>query len=1769
MKKKTVRALAGVCAAVLVATSMPSVAYEAQAADGPMTQTDATDLRLWYKNPANINQYYDGWQKASLPIGNSAIGGSVFGGITRERIQLNEKSLWSGGPAEGRDYKGGNLDDERHGNNGQTLKKVQELYLAGKDTEAKNLANSHLVGVSDDAGTQGYGYYLSYGNMYLDFKGISSERDVQNYTRDLDLRTAIAGVDYDKNGTHFSRENFVSYPDNVLVTHITAEGGNEKINVDVKVEADNVKGGGSNQQNEGFRRTSKTTVSDGMISLEGQLNDNQLMFVSHSKVIADGQVVDGSDKVTVSNASEVTIITSIGTNYKDEYPEYRTDDTKESLSTRIKKYVTDAEEKTYAKVKEDHIADYSKIFSRVELNLGQGATTKTTAELLSAYNNKSATPEERRYLETLLFQYGRFLTIESSRETPKNADGTPDLTRETLPANLQGIWAGANTSPWHSDYHANVNLQMNYWPTYSTNMAECAQPLIKFVDELREPGRVTAKAYAGVESAEGEENGFMAHTQINPYGWTCPGWSFSWGWSPAGVPWIIQNCWAYYEYTGDVEYLRENIYPMMKEAAKLYDQMMVKVDGKWVSSPAYSPEHGPITNGNTYEQTLIWQLYTDALKAAEIVGETDTKLLEGWKDKLANLKGPIEVGDSGQIKEWYIEGELNKDQSGNTISGSQGYNHRHISHMLGLFPGDLITSDNPEWFAAAKVSMQNRTDNSTGWGMAQRINSWARLGEGNKALEIIKNQFRGGIYQNLFDYHEGGQGGLFQIDGNFGYTSGVAEMLLQSNAGYLNLLPALPDDWATGNVDGLVGQGNFEVDMDWANGKLTGAEITSRNGNEAVVQYDNIALATVVKVTEAGEEVVDVTPVKANRISFKTEAGATYRIKNLSDAAAKAPAPGNVKAIRNSATEVALTWDAVDVATVAEANETSNVTYNVYRQVEDGDQMCVETGLKETSYTDTVAHEILGKLQYRVAAVIDGVETELSDPVSPVTAQRAGKIDNADERIKYVGQWGNWTQDKGVNYMDSIHYLDYPTGNETVTLEFEGTGIKVITCTNADRGKFEVFIDGKSQEVCDTYSASTVRQKEIFVKDDLELGKHTLVIKVLNQKNPASTRTKIELDAFEILDNTVAQPTGVTVVSETGMKVVSKAENNTLQLRADVAPADAKNKAVSWSTSSANIATVDANGLVTFTGTNGDVTITATSKADATKSGSIQLTCAIKEDAQSIVKETVEDGFKTTGNVGNKNEAINYVGTWNNWAGEADRHSPGNGKGTKTETTHTWSGEAPYFTYTFTGTEVEVIVQKHPDFASAKVYIDNELKDTYSYETSVSTGADQQTLCHIKDLKNAPHTIKVEAVPRAGKKQINLDCLKIYGPNDSTSVDKSALQEAIEKGAALKEVEYDSAKWETFKNAYDAAVETMNNAQATEQDVKAKADALNAAIAGLGEPKKLEVSKDAKGKAILVEKTRVALVWDAVEGATSYKVTDTENGIEEVVKGRNVTLDNLTPGTTYNFKVYALNSKDVSSENAIAIDNVQTVSEDSTIGIKEVSKTYTDKGDVKLTWTLKEGAELSSYDVYVNGPLKGNTKETSYTLAKEDLEKDTTYVIKIVAKNKNGGNLLPVQFSFKYNYKEKAKLVAVENPKPIEVEYGTAFKDLKLPKTVKVTLEGNMNGTLEVQWSDKGYDGSVAGEKILTGEVVLGKDMENPNQLEAQISVTVKTKPVDPDKPTTPEQPSNPDKPETGKPESNKNQAVQTGDATPISMMVMMMLASIGAAMVVSRKKDK
>lgn len=1694
-RKMKWRVLAGACAAAMVMTSLPFMATQVSAEPGTVEQqTGGNDLKLWYSGPADITSYYQGWQERSLPIGNGAIGGSVFGGITRERIQLNEKSLWSGGPSESRpNYNGGNREDK--GNNGATMLSIHNYFANGQDNAAVSLAKSNLVGVSDDNGANGYGYYLSFGNMYIDFKNISSNSDVSNYTRDLDLNTAIAGVNYNKGDTRYSRENFTSYPDNVIVTHITADGS-EKISLDVSVEPDNTSGGAVNSIGDSaYKRDWNTTVSGGLISVNGQLKDNQMKFTSQTQVITDnaGTVTDGNGKVSVSGASEVTIITSMGTDYKDEYPSYRTGESADDLANRVKWYVDQAAAKSYGELKANHVGDYQNIFNRVDLDLGQTLSTKTTEALLNAYKAGSASEAERRQLEVMLFQYGRFMTIESSRETRTDGNG---YVRETLPSNLQGLWVGANNSPWHADYHMNVNLQMNYWPTYTTNMAECAQPLIDYIDALRAPGRVTAAVYAGVSSAEGEENGFMAHTQNNPFGWTCPGWDFSWGWSPAAVPWILQNCWSYYEYTGDTAYLRDNIYPMMKEEAKLYDQMLVRgKDGKLVSSPAFSSEHGPVTNGNTYEQSLIWQLYEDTIKAAEVLG-TDGDLVARWKANQADLKGPIEIGDSGQIKEWYTETTVN--------SMGDGYGHRHMSHMLGLYPGDLITEDNAEWFAASKVSMQNRTDVSTGWGMAQRINSWARLGDGNKALQLIKNLFNNGIYANLFDYHEPR---YFQIDGNFGYTSGVAEMLLQSHAGYINLLPALPDEWANGSVRGLLAQGNFEVSMDWADKEITTATILSKNGGDAVVQTKNASLATVV---DGDGNVVDVTPVKENRISFATEAGKKYIVKDITPSVEVA-APTGLKALRAGAENVDLSWNAVT------AEEGSNVTYNVYRQVANGDVICIEAGQAGTSFTDTTAFQELGTMKYQVSVAVNGNESEKSVAVTVTEPVGAGKIDNADERIAYTGEWGNWTQDKNVNYMDTIQYLNSPKGGETVTLTFKGTGIKVIGCTNKDRGKIEVFIDGESQGVVDTYSGSTVRQVEYFSKADLASGIHTIQLKVLNEKQDASSGTKIELDAFEILDGTLVTPTGVTVSSKSGVTTVAKADS-TLQLNATVTPDEATDKTVTWSTSDDSIATVDAEGLVTFFSKNGTVIVTATSKADASLGGTIELKVAIKQDVADV-ETIVEDGtVPESGDTGTINGDITWEGAWSNWAGERDKHHGG----TKTESGNNADAVGSYFEYTFNGTGVEVYSQKHAQFASFNIFIDNEDMGNHSLEGS-SSGENQQLVFEKKDLANGEHTVKCMAAERDGKYQVNLDYLKIFSPGEGVQVDKSELQESIEACAAFAESEFDAAVWSAFRAAYDAAVGAMNDDTAEQEDVKVKKEALDAAIAQLGTPK-VPVVEAQTGSAVLIESTKIMLRWDAVPGAVQYKVVDEERGIEKlvlatvdipedptsiemIVSGTTAILENLTPGTTYNFKVYALNSKNEASEKAIEIGEVTTLASGSAAGeIASITKKVVARGSVKLAWTLKEGSSFASYDIYVNGERKGNTAETEFTL--DNLE-DGTYVVKIVARTAAGQPVLPKQFSFTLvdgGAGEMTKnVISVTNPEGITVEEGTAFATLGLPETVTVTVTGNLNADVAVTWGEGKYQ-TTPGTYTLEGILTMGENMANPDSLKASVQVTVTRK---------------------------------------------------------------
>lgn len=1052
MRIKTItKMFSAVLSAAMLVTSVPSalLAEPAAPAETDQTVTEGNPLRLWYNTAATD------WQQHTLPIGNGDIGANIYGGIASEHLTFNEKTLWTGGPSDSRpNYIGGNLESK--GNNGEAVKEIQQLFADGNSTQASSKCDQNLVG-----GQEGYGAYQAWGDIYFDYQDVT-DNAAQEYVRDLDLETALSTVSFQENDTLYTREFFVSNPDNVMAAKLAAEGS-RKLNLNVRFTS----------------KQGATAVASGdTLVVAGSVSDNQLKYDSVLRVVNNGGTVTASGaQLQVRDAESITVYVSAATDYKNDYPVYRTGETAEALHTRVAEDVDAAVQKGYDAIKEDHIADYRALFTRMSLDLGAAVSAKPTNELLAAYNNKTASEVERRQLETMLFQYGRYLTISSSRENSQ------------LPSNLQGVWNNVNNPQWASDYHMNVNLQMNYWPTYVTNLAECAKPLISYVDSLREPGRVTAEIYAGIKSEEGEENGFMAHTQNTPFGWTCPGWAFSWGWSPAAVPWILQNCWEYYDFTRDAEYLADNIYPMMKEEAVLYDKMLIDDgEGKLVSSPSYSPEHGPYTSGNTYEQSLIWQLYEDVIEAAEIVGEEDTEKVNKWKSNQKNLKGPIEIGSDGQVKEWYTETTLGS-------VGGEGYGHRHLSHMLGLFPGDLISVETPEWLEAANVSMNNRTDESTGWGMGQRINTWARLGNGNKAYKLITDLFKGGIYANLWDTHP-----PFQIDGNFGYTAGVAEMLIQSNVGYINLLPALPDVWPEGEANGLMARGNFEIDMKWSKGQVDTVTLTSNKGNEAVIQYNNVIMA---EVTDEDGNPVEFKKLKNNKISFDTETGKTYTISGLPE---KEEAPSNLRILNKAKDTVTLAWDAA-------ASE--GMTYNVYRKTDSGVITQIASGITDTSYTDAEAYDILGIITYQVTAGSGMTESVMSDSVRRFIGTEV--LDDQDTDIQYTGAWENWNREGENNYNDTIKFLQSPNGGETASLTFEGTGIEVIVCKNSDRGKLEITIDGVSCGEVDTYASPTERQSVAFSKKDLAQGEHTIVIKATNTKNASSSGTKIEMDAIRVI----------------------------------------------------------------------------------------------------------------------------------------------------------------------------------------------------------------------------------------------------------------------------------------------------------------------------------------------------------------------------------------------------------------------------------------------------------------------------------------------------------------------------------------------------------------------------------------------------------------------------------------------------------------------------
>ncbi len=731
---------------------------------------------IYFDHEGDLNR----WEQTCLPIGNGYLGASMFGGIRTERIVINEKSLWAGGPCENRPhYNGGNKTDRY-----QYVKQVQEALRNGNYDEVLKLL-PELTGDGD------FGTYLLLCDLVFEFD--LPDGDVINYRRSLDLDTAVYTCEFILDGVKYVREAFASYPARVLTFRFTSS---EKGKLGFKMHVD--------------KQHPCTIQADGeLMCYRGTIADNGMRFDSRALLKTDGMAVANHGNLVVENATEAILYMTAATDYEMKYPTYRSGIDPETITIPV---VQAASMLGWDALYYEHIKDYKELFDRVSLSLNKKRVDLPADKLLEAYRNGDRAAMNT--LEMLYFNYSRYLLISSSREG-------------ALPANLQGVWNESNTPPWCCDYHINVNLQMNYWGAYNTNMAETVPPLVDFLESLRAPGRVTAEEYYNIATDEAHpENGWTAHTQCSPFGWTAPGWDFYWGWSTAAVAWLMQNIWEHYEFTLDKEYLRNKIYPIMRESVMFYTQWLTydEKQDRLVSTPTYSPEHGPATIGNTYEQSLIEQLFIDFLKAAEILN-VDPQLCGKVKDMLPKLK-PYHVGKTGLLKEWFEEDEPDFDSS------KVQKNHRHISHLMGLYPGKQINSSRPELMQAAINTMNDRGDESTGWARAYKINLWARTGDGNRTYKLLNGLLSSCTYENLWDFHP-----PFQIDGNFGAGAGIAEMLLQSHEGLIKLLPALPDDWQSGEFKGLCARGGFVINAAWENGDIISAEIFSKCGGECTILY--------------------------------------------------------------------------------------------------------------------------------------------------------------------------------------------------------------------------------------------------------------------------------------------------------------------------------------------------------------------------------------------------------------------------------------------------------------------------------------------------------------------------------------------------------------------------------------------------------------------------------------------------------------------------------------------------------------------------------------------------------------------------------------------------------------------------------------------------------------------------------------------------------------------------------------------------------------------
>ncbi|MCC5928656.1 MAG: glycoside hydrolase family 95 protein [Cyclobacteriaceae bacterium] len=649
---------------------------------------------------------------------------------------------------------------------------------------------------------QTVGSYQPFGDIYIDFTNLNAE----HYSRELDLNTAIHTVRFSSNGVKYHRESFASYPDQVMVIHLNAS---KKSMIRGKIRLTDA-------------HNANISVQGNKLIATGVLPENQMIKESQLLVLhKDGNLISDIDGINIDGASEVTILLAAGTSF---FKDHRKDFQGEHPHASVTKRIEDASAKSYEHLRKNHVTDYQELFGRVSLNLGQ-APDQTTIDRLNAHKDGAEDPA----LEALLFQYGRYLLISSSRPG-------------SLPANLQGIWNHEYKPAWYSQYTTNINIQMNYWPAEITALPECHLPLFDWIENL---AAVQKKSEDPILKTN---RGWICYNTNNAMGGPS-----TWGVHRPGSAWLSQHFWEHYAFTGDMDFLKSRAYPLLKDVAGYWeDHLVVSADGKLITPDGWSPEHGPDGKegnrtpypGVSYDQQIVYDLFTNCIEAADALGE-DMSYRNYLQAKRDSLLGP-QIGRWGQIQEW-MEDVDDPDNK-----------HRHTSHLFAVHPGRQITSGStPEWAQAAMVSLNARGDVSTGWSTAWKINLWARLGQGNRSYDLIRQLFRQCILENLFDTHP-----PFQIDGNFGYTAGVAEMLLQShykedNNYILLLLPALPDAWQSGEVEGLRARGGFSIDMQWKDGSLHSGAVTSLEGNDLVLDH------------------------QGQRIHLKTQKGRVYKMPDF------------------------------------------------------------------------------------------------------------------------------------------------------------------------------------------------------------------------------------------------------------------------------------------------------------------------------------------------------------------------------------------------------------------------------------------------------------------------------------------------------------------------------------------------------------------------------------------------------------------------------------------------------------------------------------------------------------------------------------------------------------------------------------------------------------------------------------------------------------------------------------------------------------------------